>query len=368
MEWLAWIAAATVAVRLAVAFVNAVSHPYPGRMRRRNVVAPRTYSISVLIPARDEAENIGALLTDLAASDDGICEIIVYDDQSSDGTADVVRRFAMKDSRIRTIAGGDIPAGWLGKNNACHRLARAARGDVLLFLDADVRVAPGAAAETAAYLRDNGLSLLSLFPQQLMPTVGTRLAVPLMNWILLGLLPLPAVRLSRHPSLSAANGQFMMFDAGAYRAMLPHAVHRMAAAEDIAIARDFKRAGLPTAVLLGDRSVQCTMYRTLREAVNGFSKNIFQFFGGSGTVCLLFVAITTAAPFLALAGGPAPGIAWAACAVLLRVFVSAASRQSVAWNILLMIPQQFILWKITITAFVRRHRRDLRWKGRNVCC
>lgn len=359
-----WILFAFGLARLVVAFVNWAAKPYWSRSRTRYVGQPE---VSVLIPARNEEHNIGRLLGDLTADGTGICEILVYDDRSTDATAAVVQGFARQNSRVRLLSGGELPPGWLGKNHACCRLANEAAGRYLLFLDADVRIREQAVVRAMRYVQHTGVQLLSVFPRQLMPDPATRLAVPLMNWILLSMLPLTAVRRAPQTALCAANGQFLFFEASAYRAMQPHRKFRTAPVEDMAIAREYKRTGHPIAVLLGRYDIECTMYTALSDAVEGFAKNFFSFFGGSEWLCYLFVIATTAAPVVVFSFlGPLSGVIYLTVIALIRVLVSATSRQPVGRNILLMIPQQAVLWRIVVTASVRKRQKRLLWKGRNI--
>lgn len=360
----AWILFAFGLVRLLVSFVNWTGKPYLPRSRTCREVP---CEVSVLIPARNEERTIGLLLEDLCREPAGIREVLVYDDHSTDSTAAVVQRFAHRCPRVRLIPGDNLPAGWLGKNHACYSLARQAAGRYLLFLDADVRIGKLAIPRALHCMQQTGVELLSVFPHQLMPDRGTRLAVPLMNWILLSLLPLAAVRRSPQAGLCAANGQFLLFQAAAYRALQPHMKFRAAAVEDMAIARCYKRNTLPVDVLLGRHDVACVMYTSLGDAVAGFSKNFFSFFGGSELLCYLFAFVTSAAPavvFIFL--GTLPGLVYLCIIVLIRVFVSAASRQSLLWNLVLMVPQQLVLWRIVLTASIRKRKKRLLWKGRNI--
>lgn len=359
-----WILFAFALLRLIVSLVNWAGKPYWRRSRTRYVARSE---VSVLIPARNEERNIGSLLADLTAERTGICEILVYDDRSTDATAAVVQGFARQNPRVRLLPGGELPPGWLGKNHACHELAHEATGRYLLFLDADVRIREQAVVRALRYVQRTGVLLLSLFPHQLMPDPGTRLAVPLMNWILLSLLPLAAVRCAPQAALSAANGQFLFFEAATYHALQPHLKFRDAPVEDMVIAREYKRMGYPVAVLLGRYDIECTMYTGLRDAVEGFAKNFFSFFGGSEWLCYFFVVATTVAPpvvFIFL--GAVPGMIYLVMIVFIRALVSAASRQPVVRNILLMIPQQLILWRIVLTASIRKRQKRLLWKGRNI--
>ena len=350
-------------IRLAISFYNRISQLY----------LPSTYTLeekpflSVLIPARNEEKNIGNLLEELAFSDYKQLEIIVYDDLSTDSTASIVETFASQYPSIRLIHGTGPAKGWLGKNYACYQLAEAAKGEMLLFLDADVRVGKRLPEKSIAYMQQEKTAFFSIFPRQLMPVFSTRLAVPVMNWILLALLPMPLIRLLPYPSLSAANGQFMFFDAATYHQIDPHKVFRNNPVEDIAIIREYKKKGFKVATLLGDKEISCEMYRSLREAINGFSKNVFQFFGGSVITTFLYAVVTTITPFWLFMGHmPTAGWISIAAIMLIRMFISSASKQSVVLNILLIIPQQLIFWIIIFTALIRRKNKTIIWKERNI--
>lgn len=359
-----WFLLAFGLMRLLVSLVNWAARLYLPASPRVTT-QPR---VSVLIPARNEEDTIGHLLEDLQAADYDALEIIVYDDQSTDRTAAVVHRFASARHPVRLIrASSSPPPGWLGKNRACHSLSLEATGEYFLFLDADVRISPEAIRKALAYMRRYRLALLSLFPTQQMFSWGERLSVPLMNWILLSLLPLPLVRLSEQPGLAAANGQFLGFDAPGYKRLRPHEAVRNKPVEDMAIIKMYKQEKQRVATLLGGRDVFCRMYTTLSGAIAGFSRNIFQFFGGSGTLTALFVGLTTAAPFyLLFVYGEIWGLAYVGIILLNHLFVSLASCQPVGWNLGLLIPRQAVLWAILFAAFWKRQRRRLQWKGRNI--
>lgn len=368
LELIGWALFAFGAVRLAVGAVNKFSRPYlrsrPGDGMEGN---GNDSALSVLIPARNEEKNIGRLLEDLLRSGDGFLEILVYDDRSDDGTARIVSRYSAQDGRIRLVSGEELPAGWLGKNRGCFRLAQEASGKELLFMDADVRIVRGALDKAVFTLASQGVGLLSVFPHQLMPSAETRLAVPLMNWILLSLLPLIAVRRMPQPSLAAANGQFMLFDAETYRAVQPHSLFRGSAVEDMSIVEEYKKRGIGVSTLLGNHDVSCRMYETLSEAVNGFAKNVFRFFGGHVWLAFGFAAATTLAPFwIWIFNGPVVGIIYIGIIATIRVLVSMASRQSAGWNLLLLVPQQAVFWLILFRAYRTRKSKNLTWKGRNI--
>ncbi len=363
MMYAGWVLLLFGLVRLIISCVNWASRPYLPAAAGGG----HTPSVSILIPARNEEKNIGLLLADLVAAAYRPLEIIVYDDLSEDRTREVVADFARRYGYIRLMEGVTPEAGWLGKNFACHRLALAARGERLLFLDADVRVGEQLTDKLLSYMDRYRLSLLSVFPTQLMPSPGSRLAVPLMNWILLSLLPLPLVRLSGRPSLCAANGQCMLFDGEIYRKTEPHRWSRDNPVEDIAIAEEYKRRRLKIAVLLGNGDISCRMYDTLQDSIRGFSKNVFRFFGNSRVWTVLFAAATTIAPFyLFIWNGWAAGLLYLFIILVTRIIISVMSGQPAAGNLLLLVPQQFIFCRIVVSAFIHLKTKNLTWKGRNI--
>lgn len=348
-------------IRLVVSFINRVSALYLSN----ECLHDSRHAVSVLIPARNEEENIANLMNDLLSMEYQPLEILIYNDSSTDNTAAVVKKYTSSYDHVKLINGGNLPRGWLGKNHACHNLALKAKGSIFLFLDADVRIKKGTIEKSLAYIDRYKIKLLSVFPTQITPTPGSRLVVPIMNWILLSLLPLPLVRLSRRPSLSAANGQFMLFDANVYREILPHQRFRNSKAEDIAIVKEFKRRKLKCATLLGGKNIYCKMYTGLKEGIDGFSKNVFHFFGGSRFLTILFAVITTIAPLYLFAfNEPVFGLSYLLIVTLIHLLVSISAKQSVTSNLLLLVPQQYVLWRIIITAFI--HSKNITWKGRNI--
>jgi glycosyltransferase involved in cell wall biosynthesis len=330
-------------------------------------------SVSVLIPARNEEKNIAGLLDDLVGMNNSesprIAEIIVYDDQSTDGTVQMIRSVRDDQKLIRVIGGDPLPDGWLGKNHACHRLAAEATGDWLLFLDADVKVSPNLIRDAIGYAQKKKVRLLSLFPQQEMITPGEWMVVPLMNWILLSLLPMALIRTCRWTSFAAANGQFMLFDASIYKRFQWHSLVKADPVEDIRISRLMKKKRFRTATLLSGGQISCRMYEDFGQALNGFSKNVGQFFGNSIPWMLLFLLLTSILPLaLLLPFNLMPLLTglYFLLLLLIRIGVSLLSRQNVLRNILFWIPQQIVLVILVWKSIRFRLGRKIEWKGRQV--
>ena len=323
--------------------------------------------VSVLIPARNEENNISNLLDDLLNQDYQNIEVIVFNDQSDDRTAEIVTRYSDHDGRIRLVDSPGLSEGWLGKNFACHSLSLKASGRYLLFLDADVRISDNAIGRAAQFAEQKNLNLISLFPKQDIVTFGERITVPNMNYILVSLLPLVLVRKVRFPSLAAANGQFMFFTAKEYREMMPHEKMKKEKVEDILIARAYKRMEFKVACMLGDDSTTCRMYFGFSDAVKGFSKNVTEFFGGSFVIAILFWLVTTFGfIFTYLYLSPLLFVLYIAAYILARIFVSVASRQNAFYNLLYVVPLQVSLGIFIFESFINRYFRKFQWKGRYI--
>jgi hypothetical protein len=242
---------------------------------------PVTSTISLLVPARDEAHRIGPTIESLLAQR-GLTdvEILVLDDGSIDGTAEVVQVVAGADPRLRVLTGTAPPAGALGKPHACDQLAAAARGETLVYVDADVVLAPHAVAAAVAVLRGpRPLDLLSPWPRQVSAGLLGRLVQPLLAWSWLTTLPLGIAERSARPSMAVANGQFLLVDAVALVRAGGWQSVSGAVLDDIGLARAVRVAGGRTGVADGSTLATCRMYATGRELSDGYRKSLWAAFG-----------------------------------------------------------------------------------------
>ncbi len=229
--------------------------------------------ISVLIPARDEEATIGDCVRSALASRGVEIEVVVMDDQSSDRTAEVVQTLADRDPRVRLRSAPTLPAGWCGKQHACHALSQAARHPLLVFLDADVRLEPEGLVQMAGFLEDRRADLVSGIPHQATGTWLEKLVIPLIHFILLGFLPMPGQRWTRHPAFAAGCGQLFMARREAYRAVGGHAAIRASRHDGLKLPRAFRAAGRSTDLCDATAVARCRMYRGTSEVWNGFAKN-----------------------------------------------------------------------------------------------
>ena len=187
---------------------------------------PTGTTVSILIPARNEEENIAACVEAALASKDAAIEVVVLDDHSDDRTAPIVEALARADPRVRLERAPPLPAGWCGKQHACHVLAQRSLYPVLLFIDADVRLAPEAAGAAAGFLLSRNIGLASGFPRQLTEGAAERLMIPLIHVLLLGYLPVALMRRRFDVGLGAGCGQFIIVRKDAYRRAGGHAAIR----------------------------------------------------------------------------------------------------------------------------------------------
>jgi len=235
--------------------------------------APEGTLVSILIPARNEAANIAACVEAALAQQGVAIEVLVMDDGSTDGTAAIVQAIAARDPRLRLLTAPALPEGWSGKMHACARLAEAARGTHFLFLDADVRLAPDAAASLAGHAARHRLGLVSAVPRQTIATLGEGLTVPMINLLLMGYLPGAGRAFTRLPALAAGCGQLMMLERSAYAASGGHGAVRSTLHDGLKLTRLVRSRGFRTEMLAGTDIAACRMYRGFGEAWRGFLKN-----------------------------------------------------------------------------------------------
>ncbi|MET0259443.1 MAG: glycosyltransferase family A protein [Methylobacterium sp.] len=229
--------------------------------------------VSILIPARNEAAIIAGTVRAALASTGVAVEVLVGDDHSTDATAAIVREIAAGDPRLRLVAVPALPEGWTGKNNGCVTLAAAARGERLLFIDADVTLEAQAAAALSIHAERTGAALVSGVPRQVMRTLGERLTVPAITFLLIGFLPIPLMRRRPDVSLGAGCGQLMMIARQAYRATGGHGAVRGSMHDGVMLPRTLRAAGYRTDLVAASPLASCRMYPGFGPAWAGFSKN-----------------------------------------------------------------------------------------------
>ena len=236
--------------------------------------------VSVLIPARNEEKNIGLCLESLLVQTYSNYEVVVLDDQSSDGTWDVVSGYAERyPGLIRAVRGNPLPDnGWYGKPHAMQQLSEYASGEYFLFTDADTVHSVESISWAVSNIEWHKADCMSGYVFQELSTFGELLIVPATYIMTTMILPLWLIAATRAPMLSFAIGQLIMFRREAFDAIGGYSSVSERISDDIFIARELKKEGFRLIFLDIRRHIRCRMYEGYRESFNGFSKNIYDFF------------------------------------------------------------------------------------------
>jgi hypothetical protein len=350
-----------------IALIGAAHVVINARLLRRP--GPRTghadfCPVSVLVPARDEAAAITDCVRALVGQP-GAREVLVLDDCSTDATAELAAA-----AGARVLRGTAPPPGWLGKPWACAQLTDAADSlaPTLVFVDADVRLAPGAVAAAVRLLETSGLDVICPFPRQDARTVAERLGQPLLQWSWLSFLPLRIAERSPRPSLTAACGQFVVVRRAALARAGGFAPIRGQVLDDLALVRVIKAGGGRGGVVDGHALAACRMYRGWTELRDGYAKSLWAAFGSpaQAAAVLACLVVSYLVPPIAALRGSRFGVVGYAAGVAARM-VAARATGARMWPDPLAHPMSVLLaGYLTVRSHVQHRRGRLRWKGRPV--
>jgi glycosyltransferase involved in cell wall biosynthesis len=260
-------------------------------------------TVSVIIPARNEEHLIGRVVDSLAGQPE-VSEILVVNDQSTDGTAQVLENLAVRVPKLRALEAGPLPEGWVGKNHAAWQGSQRATGAWLLFTDADALHLKDSTARALHQAAASGADMLSLSPAQEMHSWWERAMIPFVYCRLAQLYSYAAVNDPRSPA-AAANGQYILVRREAYEAIGGHAAVRGEVLEDVALARRAKAAGVRVCFAPDDGMVKVRMYSSFRAMWEGWTKNLCPLVTGAGRrVTREFFYVLPWIPLLCLALAP----------------------------------------------------------------
>ncbi|MDZ7401873.1 MAG: glycosyltransferase [candidate division KSB1 bacterium] len=367
MEIILYIALGILFLILSTTLLNFFTAPRIARAPKLRT----TPKVSILIPARNEEQNIGKCLDGLTKQDYPNFEIIVLNDHSDDNTLQVIQEHQKRDERIQSINGKDLPDGWLGKNWACHQLSQVATGDIFIFTDADNRHASFAVKNTVAHIQNLKLGLISAFPQQWTVTLAEKMIVPIMDIFVYGTLPLWATYYLPFPSMAAANGQWIAFTREAYQQLGGHETVKNELVEDTFLARLAKKKRIKILTTAGTDAVFSRMYQNANEVWHGFSKN---FYGLAGYNNIVFFGII----FSMLIAFVSPYVLWLVPAVrtlalvaigmnlLIRILISIKYKHPFWVSVLLHPISMLYAVFIGLNSFLSINRGTIRWKGREI--
>ena len=273
--------------------------------RRPRQRPDRLPSVSVIIPARNEAENLARLLPTLFAQEYPRFEVVIYDDHSEDGTWEIISSFEHQHDRTRlnAIRGKDLPDGWVGKVHALFQATREARGDLYLFLDADAELKDSGALERLVERHAGAPERSVVTGLTHLKGEGT-LLVSLVPFAILTGIPWPLLPQLDFRSLGALNGQCWMIRSDLYHAHEPHEEHPDEVLEDVVIGRYLKEKGINPYLINVQNEIAIYMYDSLADAWRGFRKNMYLVMGGGLVRAVLFFfffgLIYLAAPYISL--------------------------------------------------------------------
>jgi len=246
--------------------------------RLRRATGNRPGEVSVLIPARNEESNLPSCLDAVLNQGETVLEILVYNDHSTDDSANVIKGFAERDRRVRAIEPVPLGSGWVGKNFACSRLASESKGKWLLFIDADAQLAESAVERMVEEMRVRRLKFLSCWPGLEMGSFWERALMPMLNFVVLTIFPAPLSLILDRPSLGLAHGACLMIERESYFSVGGHSAVRDRIFEDCSLARLWRERGERSLCLDGQDVVRVRMYESFGEIWRGFQKNFFPAF------------------------------------------------------------------------------------------
>jgi len=255
--------------------------------------------VSVIVPARNEEACLAGCLESLAGQQGVSFEIIVVDDGSTDRTSEIARSFA----GVKLIEAGPLPDGWSGKSNAVYAGAQQARGQWLLFTDADTVHLPGSLARSLEEAKRHGAEMLSYSPEQELHGFAERAVMPVIFAELAAKYQPREVNDPNSPA-AAANGQYLLITRAAYDAVGGHAAIAASLLEDVELARAVKRSGRRIRFRFGGDAVRTRMYRSFAQLVEGWTKNLALLFKAPARLALMrlleFLAMVCGLAFVAL--------------------------------------------------------------------
>ena len=329
--------------------------------------------ISLIIPARNEAGNIDRLLGTVRATSYVPVEIIVVDDRSTDDTARLIDAHASADPRVKRISGDPLPPGWFGKPWACVQGARAARGELLAFTDADTSHRADFLGRAVGAFQRSGADLLTVMTGQILLTFWERVVMPHL-FVPLGVRYSPSrINAASHPRDVLANGQFFMTSRAAYEQIGTHEAVKAEVAEDVVIGQRYLEAGLKLRMWWAEDLIQTRMYTSLSHLVEGWSKNLYlgsrSSFPGQPLLQALAPFMMLAAqvfwltPLVALATGAGWALGATALSVIFWATVSTSLRIPLWYGLLY--PLGVLVVSYMMLRSTLRGRRRIEWRGRS---
>lgn len=326
--------------------------------------------VSVVIPARDEERSIEQTVRAMLAQTYDDLEVVVVNDRSTDRTGEILAAVAREDSRLTVVTGEEPPAGWLGKPWACHQGSQAARGELLLIVDADIHYTPPAVASIVAEMsRRPDMAMIAALPRFELRGFWEQVTMPMLAFTAYAFVPTWLANRTRIPEIGIGGGTGNMIRRADFDDIGGYAPLHDAVVDDVGMAQHLRRRGKRTMVVLADHLISLHMYDGLGEIVRGFTKNLFAAFGGSFvalvTMFVLMIGFHLLPYGLALRGDRLALVA-VGLITLCRLVLFIRLRMRID-NALLAHPLMIAVWTwiFARSAWVTGIRRQLHWRGRN---
>jgi cellulose synthase/poly-beta-1,6-N-acetylglucosamine synthase-like glycosyltransferase len=345
-------------ILLTIAAVNFV------QIRTPKGTSDLTQTIGVIVPMRNEAENVEGLVATLAAQE-GSLHFYLLDDNSEDQTFELLQRFAKADSRFTVIKGAVLKDKWIGKTWALQQLFEEAKEEILVSIDADVRLGNDAINKAVTAMNDARLDFVSPYPRQIAQSFAERLIQPLLQWSWLTTVPLRYAESSGQKSMAVANGQFFVVRRSALSSIGGYQSVKHAVIDDVFLARELVKNGSSGTVINGSEIAETRMYASWSEIKAGYGKSLNQAFGsiiGAVFVVAFLIATCIAPLLLGVLGNPYGWLGFAAI-VGTRVLSAMKSRGRVLDSVLHPISVLALIYLI-VYSYLRRG--SIQWKGRTV--
>jgi cellulose synthase/poly-beta-1,6-N-acetylglucosamine synthase-like glycosyltransferase len=344
---------------LSMAIFNAVTIIRPRAQGSQNL------SFSILVPCRNEAENVSELVVTLGALDHSRYEVIFIDDNSTDGTGELLRQAIADRPFMKVISAAPLSDGWMGKPWALSQGLSHAAHDYIVTVDADVRLAPDALSAMDSVLQRTGSEFLSPYPSQSAVTISERLVQPLLQWTWMTTVPLRLAMRSSRPSLAVANGQFLIVKKSALISVGGFAAIQSSVLDDIDLARVLIHGGFRGGVCDGSKIASTRMYSSFSEIRAGYGKSMSTGFGGIfGSLALaLVMAISGLLPFIFSFFGSTMATAALFLVVTSRVVSAISSRSLIIDSLLHPISTIVFIYLLIYSNFFHS---KITWKGRSI--
>ncbi len=320
--------------------------------------------VGVVVPMRNEAENVEGIVATLSAQD-GPLRFYLLDDNSEDQTLNLLQRFTSGDTRFTVIKGVPLADGWIGKTWALQQLFEASSEEIIVSIDADVRLTNDAINKAVTSLHSARLDFLSPYPRQIARSFGERLIQPLLQWSWLTTVPLRYAEGARQKSMAVANGQFFVVRRSALDSIGGYESVKHAVIDDVFLARQLIASGSAGTVINGSDIAETRMYASWNEIEAGYGKSLNQAFGSifGAIFVMFFLFATSIAPLiLGLLGNPYGWLGFVAI-VGSRVLSAIKSRGSVVDSVLHPISIAALIYLIVYSYLVQG---TVTWKGRTV--